>query len=322
MMNSEVRNKLLEEIKKALDLSIQIANTKAQFDGICAQTFKAKPAEPVKRQIPHPQYPAITPQVPFWTADLIPALIFWPYILIYYFGKYQTKLKAEADRIRNSPEYQQQCAAIDEAHRQRSAAAEEHYQADRKQYNEKILPAYEKELAAWTKKHNEEVAALKAELDKLEKELAAHYEATKVVPLQYRSIDALRYIYDVMRSSNYTIAQAISSYEQAVQRQIEMKRLEEERRRAEAEEARLEAEERAAWAAEEAAEAARRAELTAAVTAAATAAAKAAVQQTPPKEKKKDYYLSAQCPRSKLGARADSCASCTLAPMCKTGSRR
>jgi len=260
MKNSEERNKLLEELKKALDLSIQIANTKKRFDAICAQTFKAKPAEPVKRQIPQPQYPAIKPQVPFWSAELLPALVFWPWIIIYYFGRYQTKLKEETERIRNTPEYQQQCAAIDEAYRQRDAAAQEQYQEALKQYHETILPAYEKELEEWTKKHNEEVTAFKAELDKLEKELAAHYEATKIVPVQYRRINALQYIYDAMRSSNYSIAEAINSYEQAIRRQIELERLEEERRRAEAEEARLEAEERAAWAAEEAAAAAKRAE--------------------------------------------------------------
>ena len=35
---------------------------------------------------------------------------------------------------------------------------------------------------------------------------------------------------------------------------------------------------------------------------------------------KRDYYFSAQCPRSRGGS-AEKCASCTLAPMCKTGSR-
>lgn len=310
------RNEQIQAIKTALDLSLQVANKKNQLNAISAQTFKAKPTAPIKQQIVQPQYPAIKPQVPFWSAELLPALIFWPWIIIYYFGGYQTKLKEETERIRNTPEYQQQCAAIDEAHRQRVAAAEEKYQAALKQYNKKTLPEYEKELAEWTSKHNKEVAAIKAELDKLEKELAAHYETTKVVPIHYRSVDALRYIYDVMRSSNYTIAQAISSYEQAVQRQIEMERLEEERRRAEAEEARLEAEERAAWAAEEAAEAARQAERTAAVTAAATAAAKASAQQTPPKEKKIDYYNTPKCQRYGLHGKK-SCGGCPIAHVCK-----
>jgi len=254
------RNEQIQAIKTALDLSLQVANKKNQLNAISAQTFKAKPTAPIKQQIVQPQYPAIKPQVPFWSAELLPALVFWPWIIIYYFGRYQTKLKEETERIRNTPEYQQQCAAIDEAYRQRDAAAQEQYQEALKQYHETILPAYEKELEEWTKKHNEEVTAFKAELDKLEKELAAHYEATKIVPVQYRRINALQYIYDAMRSSNYSIAEAINSYEQAIRRQIELERLEEERRRAEAEEARLEAEERAAWAAEEAAAAAKRAE--------------------------------------------------------------
>lgn len=36
---------------------------------------------------------------------------------------------------------------------------------------------------------------------------------------------------------------------------------------------------------------------------------------------KRDYYRSAKCPRARGGG-ADKCATCTLAPACKTGSRR
>lgn len=36
---------------------------------------------------------------------------------------------------------------------------------------------------------------------------------------------------------------------------------------------------------------------------------------------KRDYYRSAKCPRARGGG-VDKCASCTLAPVCKTGSRR
>ena len=36
---------------------------------------------------------------------------------------------------------------------------------------------------------------------------------------------------------------------------------------------------------------------------------------------KRDYYRTAQCPRSRGGG-VDKCTSCTLAPVCKTGSRR
>lgn len=247
------REDQIQALKKALDLTSQIASIKMHLSSLRAQKYDPKPTPPVLQQIPKPQYPEIKPTVPFWTAELLPALVFWPWILIYYFGGYQTKLKEETERIRNTPEYQQQCAAMDEAVRQQQNAADEQYRMKLKEYQEGVLPNYEKALAEWTKKRDAEIREQEAALSKAEQELAAHYEATKIVPIQYRKIEALRYIYDAMRSSNYTIAQAINSYEQAVQRQIEQERLEQERRR-------VEAEERAAWAAEEAAYAATRAE--------------------------------------------------------------
>lgn len=36
---------------------------------------------------------------------------------------------------------------------------------------------------------------------------------------------------------------------------------------------------------------------------------------------KRDYYGTAKCPRG-FGGSKNKCASCTLAPVCKTGSRR
>ena len=36
---------------------------------------------------------------------------------------------------------------------------------------------------------------------------------------------------------------------------------------------------------------------------------------------KRDYYRSPKCPRSG-GGTSEKCATCTLAPVCKTGSRR
>lgn len=94
-----------------------------------------------------------------------------------------------------------------------------------KVYQEETLPKYEKALAEWTEKHNKEIAELEASLDKAKKELAAHYAATKIVPEQYRTAEALGHIYAVMRSSNYTIPQAIENYDQKIRQQIEAERL-------------------------------------------------------------------------------------------------
>ena len=228
----------IDALKIALDLSTRIAEVRRELDAVTAQVYTKKPDVPVKQEIPAPVYPQIKANVPFFTTEKMINGIFGSGNL---FADHKKEVQAEEDRIRNSPEYRQQCAAIDEDHRKRVALAEEQYQANLKQYHEILLPRYEKGFAVWKQWQDGEISSLNAELNRLEKALTSHYETTKIVPTQYRRINALKYIHDVMSSSNYTIAQAIQNYDMAVQRQIERERLEEERRRA-------------AWAAEERAE--------------------------------------------------------------------
>ena len=80
----------------------------------------------------------------------------------------------------------------------------------------------------------------------MEKELAEHYAATNIIPVRYRNIDALSFIYAGMTDArfDFTLTQVIDFYEQALHQEREERRREEERRRAAAE--------AAAWAAEEA----------------------------------------------------------------------
>ena len=223
--NPNGRNELLQNLKKALDLTTAINSYEGTLSQLRSQQYAPRPAPPTA---PHPvqaQYPEIKPQVPFWSVEVLPALFFWPWIIIYYFTGYKKKKEAEAERIRNTPEYRQQCDVLDEIARQKQQTLEEQYRQNLKVYQEDTLPKYEKALAEWTEKHNKEIAELEASLDKAKKELAAHYAATKIVPEQYKTAEALGHIYEVMRSSNYTIPQAIYNYDQKVRQQIEEERL-------------------------------------------------------------------------------------------------
>lgn len=233
------RSGQISALKMALDLSITIAEVKKQLNHETKQTYTPRPIAPVKQEVPAPVYPEIKTGVQFFDKERLVNTLFGGGN---YFTERKKEVQAEEERIRNSPEYKQQCAAIDEEYRRKVAAAEEEYRIKLKQYHESVLPPYERGFAVWEKQHKEELASLKAELARLEKELTEHYEATKIIPAQYRRIDALRYIHDVMDSSNYSIAQAVHNYDMAVQRQIERERLEEEQRRADAEEARRDAE--------------------------------------------------------------------------------
>lgn len=223
--NPKARNELLQNLKKALDLTTAINSYNGTLSQLRSQQYTPRPAPPTAPRPVQAQYPEIKPQVPFWSVEVLPALFFWPWIIIYYFTGYKKKKEAEAERIRNTPEYRQQCAALDEAARQKQHTLEEQYRKNLKVYQEETLPKYEKALAEWTEKHNKEIAELEASLDKAKKELAAHYAATKIVPEQYRTAEALGHIYAVMRSSNYTIPQAIENYDQKIRQQIEAERL-------------------------------------------------------------------------------------------------
>lgn len=318
----------IQALKDALDLSIEITFSKGQISALKAKNYDPKPAPPVLQQIPKPQYPPINPTVPFWTVELLPALIFWPWIIIYYFTGYKKKKEAEIERIRNTPEYRQQCAAMDEAVRQKQDAANEQYRMKMKEYQEVILPKYEKAFAEWTQKRDKETAEEEAALHTAEQKLAALYNTTKIVPTQYRTTEALRHIYDVMQSSNYTIQQAIEDYNQAVQQRIAEERLraqqaayEEARRRADAEERRAEAEEHRASSQESSTDSyyGSGGILSGAVNKINESnRRKQEMREEMYRQQRmlKDYYNTPKCQRYGLGGKK-SCAGCPIAHMCK-----
>ena len=53
------------------------------------------------------------------------------------------------------------------------------------------------------------------------------YQETKIVPSQYRTIEALNYIYEMISTSDYDIKEAVDMYDKAIQRQQEAARIEE-----------------------------------------------------------------------------------------------
>ena len=325
------RNEQIQAVKLALDLSIRIAQLREQIEFEAAQTYPQRPPAPVKQEVPPPVYPPIKTNIPLFTKERMAKSIFGGGG---FFSGHQQEVKAEEERIRNSPEYQQQCAAIDEAYRKRVAYAEEQYQANLKQYNEVILPCYEQGFAEWKKQHEEKLAAFETELAQSEAALAAHYETTNIVSAKYRTINALQFIYDGLTDPAYhfTVTQVVGFFDQAVQRRIEEERLEEERRRAEAEEAaaRAEEERQARYAEAEYDDyyssgssgggglinrSIRRSQEN------ARRDREMREEMYRQERMKKDYYCTGQCPRSKLGGSSKSCSSCTLAPMCKRASR-
>ena len=79
----------------------------------------------------------------------------------------------------------------------------------------------------WEKSRNDRIASAESELSEVSAELAGVYEETRLVPVQYRTIYALQYVYDMMSTSDCDIHRAIDRFDKSEQRRLDEMRLHE-----------------------------------------------------------------------------------------------
>lgn len=211
-------------VKKALELSILIDETNSKLDDCCSETFRSRP-EPPTREIFKAEYPKIQSSVKFFSPILLLTLVFLPFPIFYYYLIYKPAKESDIERIRNSEEYRRKCAEIDEDVKRRQKETDLNFEKATKEYNEETIPAYEKEKAEWEADVKCRINDAKSELEKAEQELKELYDSTKIIPLQYRSIDALKYIYDTLSTSEYDIHGAIDLYDKDRRRRLDEERL-------------------------------------------------------------------------------------------------
>ncbi len=184
--------KQTETVKKALELEVHIANEESKLEALRAQQYPDAPKPPV-RETAHKEYPKIIPQVEFnWALAVVPSIFFLPWIFIYYFAIYKNNKKAEYERIKFSDEYKAQCAAVDEEFERQQAALNKKYQSLKDEYDNVTLPKYKKEQNEWAVQQHNKINLLKNSLKKSRDTLNELYASSKIIPLQYRSINALR----------------------------------------------------------------------------------------------------------------------------------
>lgn len=217
--------KQTETVKKALELEVHIANEESKLEALRAQQYPAAPKPPVC-ETAHKEYPKIIPQVEFnWVLAVVPSIFFLPWFPIYYFAIFRNNKKAEYERIKYSDEYKAQCAAVDAEFDRKQEALKKKYQELKNEYDNVTLPKYKKEQNEWTVQQHEKINSIKNEIKKSRDALSELYASSKIIPLQYRSINALRYIYDLMSTSDYDIKLAIDLYDRNEQRKLDSARL-------------------------------------------------------------------------------------------------
>lgn len=230
--------KQVEAVKKALDLEVFVSKTQAEYKSVSSEKFKSAPPAP-QREVFTAKYPKPKSELKFieflkktetwlWIVAAVTFMLGGPLLLIAYrFYQFVNYKKEDKLRIQNSDEYKAQCAEIDKEIAEKQAQADAVFNEKMAEYDNVIMPQYKEELNAWKENHNSKINKLSSDLEEARTELLNHYDATKVVPIQYRSIDALRYIYNMISSSDYDVKQAIENYDRQKQRQLEEARLRE-----------------------------------------------------------------------------------------------
>lgn len=223
-MNNETQEKTLKEI---LDLERYLISAKQQLLEIKSETYSEPPEPPVCQSVTR-TYPKIESTVEFNKAlAIIPSLFFLPWIAIYYFAIYKPERDKDIERIRNSEEYKAKCAELDSTYDAQQQKFDEQYASEKEKYDTETLPNYNNQRNAWTAKHESEIETATNDLMNAENKLASIYDTTRIVPAQYRNIDALQYIYDLVSTSDYDVTYAINNYDTHRQRSLEEARLQE-----------------------------------------------------------------------------------------------
>lgn len=223
-MSNEEQVKTLKEI---LSLENYLISAEKKLFSLKSESFNAPPQAPICGTVTR-TYPEIVSKVKFnKILAIIPTLFFTPWIAIYYFGIYKPLKRKDIENIRNSEEYKAECAKLDASYDAQEKAFKQQYEEAKKKYDTETLPMYNNQLNAWTIKHDAEIDRATDDLMAAKNKLNTIYESTKIVPRQYRSLEALQYIYDLISTSDYDITYAISNYDTHRQREIDSARLRE-----------------------------------------------------------------------------------------------
>lgn len=253
----------LDDVKKALDLSSKIEDLEEKRDRCLEQSFRKAPIAPIRQE-----FKAVYPEIKVsikkdytvidwmitYAPDIFPfiatmfgfvsghitlplvitfllELVFNPLVLIWgVIYRYFIWSKKKKKEIANSPKYKKQCAEIDQKIARQQAEEDAKHESEMQEYNEVIMPQYQQEKAEWNARKKETLDKIRKALDYFNNELSQHYQATKIVPLNYRNTYALSEIYTIMANSSYDVDRAIDIYDRNEQRKLDEARLREQQR--------------------------------------------------------------------------------------------
>lgn len=213
-----------------LEQSAQEASNKLRIEGQAEYSIpKPKPPESVHYSAE--RYPALIPQysVPVWwiltSIVLICIPVFgwcvWLFLwgVAYYPEKQRMKQKSLKD-MQNSDSYRNICHQIDLRNNENREKAELQYRLLYAKYDKDQLQPWLKCFREWNAEHEQICAKALTEIQTYNRELKTLYDECKLFPTNYRNFDAICGVYEIMKTSNYTVREALEIYDRNKQMEL------------------------------------------------------------------------------------------------------
>ena len=103
----------------------------------------------------------------------------------------------------------------------------DHKFRDRMENFQKEYISWEEEYHRWQKEREGEISKIQKEISVLESQRDGLYDKLNGIPVHYRKTEIIRYIYNAVSTSDYTIKEAIELYDRNEQRKVDEARLRE-----------------------------------------------------------------------------------------------
>ncbi len=134
--------------------------------------------------------------------------------------------KADEERIRNSREYKEECRKLDTEYDKKQEELDQKFK-NRMDAFQKEFAAWEKDYHEWQKEKEKTINKIEEDISILESRRDRIYDNLNAIPVHYRKMEIIRYIYHAVSTSDYTIKEAIDLYDRNEQRKIDEARLRE-----------------------------------------------------------------------------------------------
>ena len=230
-MTREEQIRTLEEI---LLLEASVIQLSSDIDKIKHEKFRKAPTRPEEPKPYAPIYPVerLTPKIVAGITITLTVILFiyskalyeggvlsFSYIAVTIIGGFISLAILVPLYFALKKKYEAEWIRVEKDSNLRNEEIKQKYQKDLALYHE-LIKKYTNEKAEWEDIHNSKYKSVVNEYNSVLDSIDNLYNQTKIVPMQYRKLEVISYLYEYMSSSDADINQGLLSYDNHVQQKL------------------------------------------------------------------------------------------------------